>query len=61
MGPYGNNGCTYFERDFPRDVDVEEMYFSMDGYELSWSEYQNPIQNDGRANHFAVRRVLLRN
>ncbi len=51
MGPYGNNGCTYFERDFPRDVDVEEMYFSMDGYELSWSEYQNPIQNDGRANH----------
>jgi hypothetical protein len=25
----------YFERDFPWDVDVEEMYFSMNGYKFS--------------------------
>ena len=29
----------YFERDFPWDVDIEKMYFSMDGYKFSWSEY----------------------
>lgn len=28
----------YFKRDFSWDVDIEEMYFSMDGYEFSWSE-----------------------
>ena len=31
----------HFELDFPRDVDVEKMYFSMNGHELSWGEYQN--------------------
>ena len=31
----------HLELDFPRDVDVEKMYFSMNGYELSWSEYRN--------------------
>jgi hypothetical protein len=25
----------YFELNFPGDVDVEEMYFSMNGYKLS--------------------------
>jgi hypothetical protein len=25
----------YFELDFPWDVDVEEMYFSMNGYKFS--------------------------
>jgi len=25
----------YFEGDFPRNVDIEEMYFSMNGYKLS--------------------------
>jgi hypothetical protein len=24
----------YFERDFPWNVDVEEVYFSMNGYEF---------------------------
>jgi hypothetical protein len=37
----------YFELDFPRDVDVEEMYLSMNGYKLSWGEYQNLLQNSG--------------
>ena len=31
----------YFERDFPWDVDVEEMHFSMSGYKFSYNEYQN--------------------
>ena len=31
----------HFELDFPRDVDVEKVYFSMNGHELSWDEYQN--------------------
>lgn len=31
----------HFELDFPWDVDVEKMYFPMNGHELSWSEYQN--------------------
>jgi hypothetical protein len=28
-------GVRYFERDFPWDVDIEEMYFSMSGYKFS--------------------------
>jgi hypothetical protein len=33
-------GVRHFERDFSWDINVEEMYFSMDGYELSWDGYQ---------------------
>ena len=31
----------HFELDFPRDIDIEKMHFSMNGHKLSWSEYQS--------------------
>lgn len=36
-----NMDVRHLELDFPQDVDVEKVYFSMNGYERSCSECQN--------------------